>query len=163
MSLALGDTTPRDRIITRTTLLHTQASDRHPAQAGFFLGGRRRRQMKKGEAAPGHPMKIPLAVPDGRHPSVRCEISWGLSWRPPRNSHRFCQSQGVWRSQVPHAQPHFESPQLRHVMQPSIMTTATVLQRPHSCAPSGKCGLAKASACRVRAWNSARFSSTSFC
>jgi hypothetical protein len=42
-------------------------------------------------------------------------------------------------------QPHFESPQFRQVMQPSIITTAAVLQRPHSCAPSGKCGLAKAS------------------
>ena len=35
------------------------------------------------------------------------------------------------------AQPHFESPQLRHVMQPSIMTTAAVLHLRHSWAPSG--------------------------
>ena len=168
-SLALGDTTHRDRITTRTTLLHTQASDRHPAQAGFFLRGRRRR-------CPGGTRDRATArvMPKGRgardrkrarRRSVRCEISWGLSWRTPRNSYRLCQPQRVWQAKGkgPRAQPHFESPQLRHVMQPSIMTTATVLQRPHSCAPSGKCGLAKASACRVRAWNSARFSSTSFC
>ena len=35
-------------------------------------------------------------------------------------------------------QPHFESPQFRHVMQPSMSTTAVVLHLPHSCAPSGK-------------------------
>ena len=34
-------------------------------------------------------------------------------------------------------QPHFESPQLRQVMQPSIMITAAVLHFEHSCAPSG--------------------------
>jgi len=34
-------------------------------------------------------------------------------------------------------QPHFESPQLRHVMQPSIMTTAAVLHLLQSCAPCG--------------------------
>ena len=34
--------------------------------------------------------------------------------------------------------PHFESPQFKHVMQPSISTTAAVLHLPHSCAPSGK-------------------------
>ena len=34
-------------------------------------------------------------------------------------------------------QPHFESPQLRQVMQPSIITTAAVLHLPQSCAPSG--------------------------
>ena len=33
--------------------------------------------------------------------------------------------------------PHFESPQERQVMQPSIMTTAAVLHFEHSCAPSG--------------------------
>jgi hypothetical protein len=67
------------------------------------------------------------------------------------------------RNKCSRPQPHFESPQLRQVMQPSIMTTAAVLQRPQSCAPSGKCGLAKASVWRVRASNCARFSSTSFC
>lgn len=41
--------------------------------------------------------------------------------------------------------PHFESPQFRQVMQPSIMTTAAVLHLLHSCAPSGKCEVAKAS------------------
>jgi len=76
---------------------------------------------------------------------------------PPRESHRFCQSQWVIAVKRSRAQPHFESPQFRHVMQPSIMTTAAVLQRPHSCAPSGKFALAKASACRVRASNSAPF------
>ena len=35
------------------------------------------------------------------------------------------------------SQPHFESPQLRQVMQPSIMITAAVLHFEHSCAPSG--------------------------
>jgi hypothetical protein len=34
--------------------------------------------------------------------------------------------------------PHFESPQLRQVMQPSIITTAAVEHLAHSCAPSGK-------------------------
>lgn len=34
-------------------------------------------------------------------------------------------------------QPHFESPQFRQVMQPSIMTTAAVLHLRHSCAPTG--------------------------
>ncbi len=34
-------------------------------------------------------------------------------------------------------QPHFESPQFRHVRQPSISTTAAVLHFEHSCAPSG--------------------------
>ena len=38
---------------------------------------------------------------------------------------------------APAAQPHFESPQLRQVMQPSIMTTAAVLHFVHSCAPCG--------------------------
>ena len=60
-------------------------------------------------------------------------------------------------------QPHFESPQFRQVMQPSIMTSAAVLHFEHSCAPSGKCDFEKASACLVRASNSARFVSTSFC
>ena len=59
--------------------------------------------------------------------------------------------------------PHFESPQFRQVMQPSIITTAAVLHFEHSCAPSGKCDLENASVCLVRASNSARFSSTSFC
>ncbi len=35
------------------------------------------------------------------------------------------------------AQPHFESPQFRHVMQPSIMTTAAVLHFVQSWAPCG--------------------------
>jgi hypothetical protein len=60
-------------------------------------------------------------------------------------------------------QPHFESPQLRQVMQLSIMTTAAVLHLVHSCAPSGKCDFANASACLARASNSARFSSMIFC
>ncbi len=34
-------------------------------------------------------------------------------------------------------QPHLESPQDRQVLHPSIITTAAVLQIPHSCAPSG--------------------------
>jgi hypothetical protein len=36
-----------------------------------------------------------------------------------------------------HNYPHFESPQLRHVMQPSIITTAAVLHLLQSCAPCG--------------------------
>ncbi len=36
-----------------------------------------------------------------------------------------------------HCQPHFESPQDRQVLHPSIMTTAAVLHLVHSCAPSG--------------------------
>ena len=59
--------------------------------------------------------------------------------------------------------PHFESPQLRQVMQPSIMTTAAVLHLAQSCAPSGKFDFAKASVWRVRASYSARFSSTRRC
>jgi MFS family permease len=58
--------------------------------------------------------------------------------------------------------PHFESPQFRQVLQPSIMTTAAVLHFAHSCAPSGKCDLENASVCLVRASNSARFCSTNF-
>lgn len=38
----------------------------------------------------------------------------------------------------PDRYPHFESPQLRQVMQPSIITTAAVEHLAHSCAPSGK-------------------------
>jgi hypothetical protein len=34
--------------------------------------------------------------------------------------------------------PHLESPQLRQVMQPSIITTAAVEHLAQSCAPSGK-------------------------
>ena len=34
-------------------------------------------------------------------------------------------------------QPHFESPQLRQVMQPSIMIMALVMHLLHSCAPAG--------------------------
>jgi len=34
-------------------------------------------------------------------------------------------------------QPHFESPQLRQVLHPSIITTAAVLHLLQSCAPSG--------------------------
>ena len=68
----------------------------------------------------------------------------------------------IFRAPRP-AQPHFDSPQLRQVMQPSIITTAAVLHLEHSCAPSGKSDLAKASVWRARASYSARFSSTSFC
>src|ERR1700691_6189105 len=57
--------------------------------------------------------------------------------------------------------PHFESPQFKQVLQPSIMTTAAVLHFAQSWAPSGKCDLEKASVCLVRASNSARFSWTS--
>jgi hypothetical protein len=60
------------------------------------------------------------------------------------------------------AYPHFESPQFKQVLQPSIMTTAAVLHFAHSCAPSGKCDFENASVCLVRASNSARFSSTNF-
>src|ERR1700722_10668137 len=56
--------------------------------------------------------------------------------------------------------PHFESPQFKQVLQPSIMTTAAVLHFAHSCAPSGKCDFENASVCLVRASNSARFSCT---
>ena len=44
-----------------------------------------------------------------------------------------------WRvmKTVAAAQPHFDSPQARQVMQPSIMTTAAVLHLTQSCAPSG--------------------------
>src|ERR1700692_3259129 len=56
--------------------------------------------------------------------------------------------------------PHLESPQFKHVLQPSIITTAAVLHFAHSCAPSGKCDFEKASVCLVRASNSARFSCT---
>src|SRR5206468_4137081 len=38
----------------------------------------------------------------------------------------------------PDRYPHLESPQLRQVMQPSIITTAAVEHLAHSCAPSGK-------------------------
>jgi hypothetical protein len=56
--------------------------------------------------------------------------------------------------------PHFESPQFKQVLQPSIITTAAVLHFAHNCAPSGKWDFEKASVCLVRASNSARFSST---
>jgi len=36
------------------------------------------------------------------------------------------------------AQPHFESPQLRHVMHPSILITALVEHFAHNCASDGK-------------------------
>src|SRR5882724_2790953 len=52
--------------------------------------------------------------------------------------------------------PHFESPQLRQVMQPSIITTAAVEHLAHSCAPSGKWDFENASVCLARASNSAR-------
>jgi len=103
-----------NRITTRTTLLHTQASDRHPAQAGFFLGACRRRCPWKplqsaqpvGARARGavrcgpekvrggleHPMKFRLPCSTGIYRSATCEISWGPRWAPPRESHRFCQS-----------------------------------------------------------------------
>ncbi len=44
-----------------------------------------------------------------------------------------------WRvmKTVPARQPHFDSPQARQVMQPSIMTTAAVLHLTQSWAPSG--------------------------
>src|SRR3569833_1787309 len=61
------------------------------------------------------------------------------------------------------AQPHLLSPQFRQVMQPSIITTAAVLHLGHSCAPSGKWLFENASVSLLRASNSARFSSTSFC
>ena len=57
--------------------------------------------------------------------------------------------------------PHFESPQFKQVVHPSIITTAAVLHLAHSCAPSGKCDLEKASVCLARASKSARFSCTS--
>jgi hypothetical protein len=57
--------------------------------------------------------------------------------------------------------PHFESPQFRQVLHPSIITTAAVLHFAQSWAPSGKCDFEKASVCLVRASNSARFSATS--
>ena len=90
---------PHHRITTRTTLLHTQASDRHPAQAGFFLagsqggsaqgfqagssrgdrdrGGAQGGLFKKGEAARVHPMKLHRPCPSGMHRPARREISWG--------------------------------------------------------------------------------------
>jgi hypothetical protein len=43
-----------------------------------------------------------------------------------------------WRPRSSKAQPHFESPQFKHVMQPSIITTAAVLHLLQSWAPSGK-------------------------
>src|SRR5688500_4791290 len=52
------------------------------------------------------------------------------------------------RSALPGSdQPHFESPQFRQVMHPSIITTAAVLHLAQSCAPSGKTDLANASVC----------------
>jgi hypothetical protein len=59
------------------------------------------------------------------------------------------------------AHPHFESPQFKQVLQPSIITTAAMLHFVHSCAPSGKCDFENASVCLARASNSARFCSTS--
>src|ERR1700730_5420042 len=51
-------------------------------------------------------------------------------------SHRWCQASHSSSSASRY--PHFESPQLRQVMQPSIITTAAVEHLAHSCAPSGK-------------------------
>ena len=54
-----SDTAHSNRIITRTKLLHTQASDRHPAQpAGFFLQTRRGRRAT--DARPGRRTADPM-------------------------------------------------------------------------------------------------------
>jgi hypothetical protein len=96
--------------------------------------------------------------PDEYHNKTRvCRSLWGpydSLWGPTQVGSTLRESK---------LQPHFESPQFRHVMQPSIMTTAAVLHLPHNCAPSGKCDFEKASVCFARASNSARFSSTIFC
>src|SRR6266700_6442934 len=68
---------------------------------------------------------------------------------------------GALASEAEPGYPHFESPQFKQVVHPSIITTAAVLHLAHSCAPSGKCDLEKASVCLARASNSARFSCTS--
>jgi hypothetical protein len=47
----------------------------------------------------------------------------------------------------PQHQLHFESPQFRHVIHPSIMTTAVMLHFPHNCAPGGNSFFANASCC----------------
>lgn len=57
------------------------------------------------------------------------------------------------------AQPHFDSPQLRQVMQPSRSTTAFTLQRPQRLAPAGNGSSSPDSP--ERAVNSARFSARS--
>jgi len=142
----------------KKTLLHSkQASDRiDPAPSGVFFstpGGPRKQKGQPSRAA--HKKAPRLARQDGIRAGTRdrCAIGLPASFafrRPPR------------RSPSPSKpQPHFESPQFRHVMQPSIMITAAVLHLPQSCAPSGKCDFANASVCLARASNSARFSSTS--
>src|SRR5690606_21490756 len=69
----------------------------------------------------------------------------------------------AWRGALRVAgHPHFESPQLRQVMQPSIMITAAVLHLAQSWAPSGYSLFENASCCFAAASNSARFCSMSF-
>src|SRR5688572_30585869 len=120
----------------KKTLLHKQASDHSPAKAGLLFSGYglKTRQPRGGCLARARLSR------QGRDPGG--EPGQGAR-EPP--------------------QPHFESPQFRQVMQPSIITTAAVLHLPHSWAPSGKCDFAKASVCLERASNSERFSSTIRC
>ena len=153
----LGAAIP-NRTITRrhSSTASKQATESTPRQAGSFFstpGGPRKQKGQPSRAA--HKKAPRLARQDGIRAGTRdrCAIGLPASFafrRPPR------------RSPSPSKpQPHFESPQFRHVMQPSIMITAAVLHLPQSCAPSGKCDFANASVCLARASNSARFSSTS--
>jgi hypothetical protein len=128
-----------------------QASDRPaPHPRGFFLPRPKKRQprgaaLMERPVVPGH-WGTRRGVPGTGAPveSVGLVVCLPLAPSP----------------QLLH-QPHFESPQFKQVMQPSIMITAAVLHLAQSCAPSGKCVFAKASVCLARASYSARFSSTS--
>ena len=123
-----------------------QASDQTPVpQQGFFL-----RLYSLGRFAG---VTEPEIKQGSRGAALRGRDLWPAGGEPAAVAHDLLTR--------PH--PHLESPQFRHVMQPSIITTAAVLHLAQSWAPSGKWDLEKASVCLVRASNSARFSSTSFC
>ena len=145
--------TDRTDITTRRRS-STQASDRQPRlMRGFFCPHDPRRKSHARQVAPARACIGSEAARRAKKKRQPAQLPRGPGFSRLSAS---IASRGV-------AQPHLESPQLRQVMQPSIMTTAAVLQRAHSCAPSGKWVLAKASVCLARASYSARFSSTSFC
>jgi hypothetical protein len=106
-------------------------------------------------------------IPCAAQPTVNAAISSDAvpsnEKGPPLSRRALKDSSGftaITDSEIPH--PHFDSPQFRQVLHPSIITTAAVLHLLHSCAPSGKCDFENASVCFCRASNSARFSSIIF-
>jgi hypothetical protein len=139
----------RYRTITRRYSSTASKRPISPASAGLFSFRGQKKAATGGclDGAPGRPRS--LGDPAG---SARYRCASRVC--------RFRQSSPSFLPLFLH-QPHFESPQFKQVMQPSIMITAAVLHLAQSCAPSGKCVFAKASVCLARASYSARFSSTS--